>query len=55
VSPAELAAQAAAGIAKVDPAIAAVIEVFEDAITNPTASGTNTDGPFAGARGRGQR
>ena len=32
---AELAAQAAAGIAKVDPALSAVVEIFEDAVTDP--------------------
>src|SRR3954465_10911526 len=45
---AELAAQAAAGIAKVDPALSAVVEVFEDAVTDPATCGTNLDGPFAG-------
>ena len=32
---AELAAQAAAGIAKVDPALSGVVEVFEDAVADP--------------------
>ena len=45
---AELAAQAAAGIAKVDPALSGVVEVFEDAIADPARDGTNLDGPFAG-------
>src|SRR5215475_28607 len=45
---AELAAQAAAGIAKVDPALSAVVEVFEDAIADPATDGTALDGPFAG-------
>ena len=45
---AELAAQAAAGIAKVDPALSAVVEVFEEAVTDPATDGTNLDGPFAG-------
>ena len=45
---AELAAQAAAGIAKVDPALSAVVEIFEDAVTDPGTDGTNLDGPFAG-------
>jgi hypothetical protein len=45
---AELAAQAAAGIAKVDPALSAVVEIFEDAVTDPATDGTNLDGPFAG-------
>ena len=45
---AELAAQAAAAIARVDPALSGVVEVFEDAIANPATDGTNLDGPFAG-------
>ena len=44
----ELAAQAAAGIAKVDPALSGVVEIFEDAVTDPGTDGTNLDGPFAG-------
>src|ERR1700750_3115676 len=44
----ELAAQAAAGIAKVDPALSAVVEVFEDAAADPATDGTALDGPFAG-------
>lgn len=45
---AELAAQAAAAIARVDPALSAVVEVFEDAVADPSIDGTNLDGPFAG-------
>lgn len=45
---AELATQAAAGIAKVNPALSAVVEVFEDAIADPGSNGVNPDGPFAG-------
>src|SRR6187402_2871485 len=45
---AELAAQAAAGIAKVDPALSGVVEIFEDAVTDPGTGGTALDGPFAG-------
>jgi amidase len=45
---AELAAQAAAGIAKVDPTLSGVVEVFEDAVADPSLDGTNLDGPFAG-------
>jgi len=45
---AELARQAAAGIAKVDPALSGVVEVFEDAIADPGKDGTNREGPFAG-------
>jgi Asp-tRNA(Asn)/Glu-tRNA(Gln) amidotransferase A subunit family amidase len=45
---AEVAAQASAAIAKVDPALSAVVEVFEDAVADPATDGTNLDGPFAG-------
>ena len=45
---AEFARQAAAGIAKVNPALSAVVEVFEDAIADPAGNGANADGPFAG-------
>ncbi|MBP0492436.1 amidase [Pararoseomonas indoligenes] len=48
VTPAELAAQTAAGVAKVNPTLSAVVELFEDAVADPRANGTNTDGPFAG-------
>ena len=44
----ELAQQAQAAIAKVDPALSGVVEVFADAITDPATDGTNLDGPFAG-------
>ena len=45
---AELAAQAAAGIARIDPALSAVVEVFDDVVADPAGDGTNLDGPFAG-------
>jgi amidase len=45
---AELAAQAAAAIAKVDPPLSAVVEVFDDAVADPATDGTALDGPFAG-------
>src|SRR5438128_8679716 len=45
---AELAKQATAGIAKVNPALSAVVELFEDAIADPAGNGANPDGPFAG-------
>ena len=48
VTPAELAAQAAAGIAKTDPALSAVVEVFEDVVADPLKDGMNPDGRFAG-------
>jgi amidase len=44
----ELASQAAAGIAKLDPALSGVVEVFEDAIDDPGKDGANLSGPFAG-------
>ena len=44
----ELASQAAAGIAKVNPALSGVVEVFEDAIADPAGNGANPAGPFAG-------
>src|SRR5438046_9664777 len=45
---AELARQAAAGIAKVDPELSGVVEVFDDAIAAPDKNGSNLNGPFAG-------
>ncbi|WP_298253028.1 amidase [Bradyrhizobium sp.] len=45
---AELARQAATGIAKVNPSLSGVVEVFEDAISDPGADGANLAGPFAG-------
>jgi amidase len=45
---AELAAQAAAAIARVDPKLSGVVEVFDDAVANPATDGTNLEGPFAG-------
>jgi Asp-tRNA(Asn)/Glu-tRNA(Gln) amidotransferase A subunit family amidase len=44
----ELADQAAAAIAMVDPALSGVVEIFADAIDDPAATGTNPAGPFAG-------
>ncbi|WP_256337014.1 amidase [Belnapia rosea] len=44
----ELAAQAAAGIARLNPTLSAVVEVFEDAVAEPATDGTRLDGPFAG-------
>ncbi|WP_407151630.1 amidase [Bradyrhizobium sp. ORS 86] len=48
LSPRELAAQAAAAVAKVDPALSGVVELFDDAIADPARDGTDLDGPFAG-------
>ena len=45
---AELAQQAAAGIAKTNPALSAVVEVFEDVVADPLKDGLNPQGPFAG-------
>src|SRR3954465_15305753 len=44
----ELARQAAAGVAKVNPPLSGVLEVFEDAVADPAKDGANLDGPFAG-------
>ena len=48
VTPAELAAQAAAGIARTNPVLSAVVEVFEDVVADPLRDGMNPDGAFAG-------
>ncbi len=48
VTPAELAAQAAAGIARTNGALDAVVEVFEDVVADPLADGLRPDGVFAG-------
>ncbi|KQX23216.1 amidase [Variovorax sp. Root434] len=48
VTAAELAAQAAAGIAKVNPQLDAVVEVFDDVVADPLKDGMNPDGVFAG-------
>jgi len=45
---AQLASQANAAIAKLNPELTAVVEVFEDAIADPANNGANLDGPFAG-------
>ncbi|WP_165405857.1 amidase [Bradyrhizobium genosp. SA-3] len=44
----ELARQAAAGVAKVNPALSGVVELFEDVIADPAKDGANLAGPFAG-------
>src|ERR1700730_12382412 len=44
----ELASQAAAGIAKLNPTLSGVVEVFEDAIDDPGKEGANLAGLFAG-------
>jgi len=47
-TPAELAHQAAAGVALVNPAFNAVVELFEDVVADPLRDGMNPAGPFAG-------
>src|SRR6476469_6270464 len=48
VTPAELAAQAAAGIARTDPALSAIVEVFADVVADPLRAGMDAGGAFAG-------
>jgi amidase/6-aminohexanoate-cyclic-dimer hydrolase len=48
LTPAELARQAAAGVAKVDSALSGVVELFDDVIADPARDGANLAGPFAG-------
>ncbi len=48
VTPVELAQQAAAGIAAINPALSAVVEVFEDVVADPLQDGMDAAGPFAG-------
>ncbi|MEZ2407497.1 amidase [Bosea sp. OAE752] len=48
LTPAELARQAAAGIAKTNPLLSAVVEVFEDVVADPLSDGLDPGGPFAG-------
>jgi amidase len=48
LTPADLAAQAAAGIARLNPALDAVVEVFDDVVADPLADGMNAGGAFAG-------
>ncbi len=48
ITAAELSAQAAAGIANTNPALDAVVEVFEDVVADPLKDGMNPDGVFAG-------
>jgi amidase len=49
VTPAELAAQAAAGIVRTNPALTGVVELFEDVVADPLRDGMRPDGVFAGA------
>ena len=48
VTPAELARQAEAGVARVNPALSGVVELFDDVISDPGRDGANLDGLFAG-------
>lgn len=48
LTPAELAAQAAAAVARVDGALSGVVELFDDVIADPARDGADLDGPFAG-------
>lgn len=48
LTPAELARQAAAGIAKTNPSLSAVVEVFEDVVADPLSDGLDPAGHFAG-------
>ncbi len=44
----ELAAQAVEGIALTNPQVSGVVEVFDDAVADASANGTDPDGVFAG-------
>ena len=44
----ELATQAAAAVALVNPALSAVVEIFDDAVADPYGAGAHADGFFAG-------
>ncbi|MGL4288421.1 MAG: amidase, partial [Phreatobacter sp.] len=48
VTAAELAAQAAAAIDRMNPALSAVVEVFADVVADPLKDGMNPQGTFAG-------
>jgi len=48
LTPTELARQTVAGIALVNPTLSAVVEVFDDLVSEPTRDGMNPNGPFAG-------
>ena len=48
VTPRELAEQVAAGIARVNPALSAVVEIFDDVVADPLRDGMQPGGPFAG-------
>lgn len=47
-TPAELASQAAAAAARINPQLCSVVEVFDDVVIDPTKDGAQFDGPFKG-------
>jgi Asp-tRNA(Asn)/Glu-tRNA(Gln) amidotransferase A subunit family amidase len=48
LTPRELAAQAAAAVARVDGPVSGVVELFDDVIADPARDGADLNGPFAG-------
>lgn len=48
LTPRELARQAQAGIARLNPSLNAVVETFDDVVEDPLKDGMNPDGPLAG-------
>jgi amidase len=48
IRPAELAAQVAAAVAKLNPALDAVVEIFDDVVADPLKDGLDPGGFFAG-------
>jgi amidase len=50
VSPAELAAQAAAAVALINPEVHAVVEVFDDVVADPLKDGMNPVGLLQACR-----
>jgi amidase/6-aminohexanoate-cyclic-dimer hydrolase len=48
ITPAELARQAVAAVAKVDSKLSGVVELFDDVIADPAKDGANLNGAFAG-------
>lgn len=47
-TPAELASQAAAAAARINPQLSSVVEVFDDVIIDPAKDGAQLNGPFKG-------
>jgi len=48
VTASELAAQVAAGVERINPALSAVVEIFDDVVADPWKDGLDPTGPFAG-------